>query len=74
MAVRDYKHEYNSYHSSSEQKKNRAMRNAARRKMMANGSVSKGDGKDVDHKNGNPRDNSRRNLVIMSMNRNRSKK
>ena len=72
--MRDYKHEYNSYHSSSEQKKNRAMRNAARRKMMANGSVSKGDGKDVDHKNGNPRDNSRRNLVIMSMNRNRSKK
>lgn len=72
--ARDYKHEYDTYHSSPEQKKNRAMRNAARRKMMANGSVRKGDGKDVDHKNGNPRDNSRRNLVVMSMSRNRSKK
>jgi hypothetical protein len=72
--ARDYKHEYDTYHSSPEQKKNRAMRNAARRKMMANGSVKKGDGKDVDHKNGNPRDNSRRNLVVMSMSRNRSKK
>ena len=72
--ARDYKEEYKNYHSRPEQKKNRAMRNAARRKMMANGSVSKGDGKDVDHKNGNPRDNSARNLIVMSMSKNRSKK
>jgi hypothetical protein len=72
--ARDYKAEYRDYHGTPEQKKNRAMRNAARRKMMAQGAVSKGDGKDVDHKNGNPRDNSPRNLLVMSMSKNRSKK
>lgn len=48
--VRDYKHEYNSYHAKPEQKKKRAMRNAARRELQAEGRVHKGDGKDVDHK------------------------
>lgn len=48
--VRDYKHEYNSYHATPEQKKKRAMRNAARRELQAEGRVHKGDGKDVDHK------------------------
>ena len=31
--ARDYKSEYNNYHSSSKQKKDRAGRNGARRKM-----------------------------------------
>ena len=48
--VRDYKHEYNSYHAKPEQKKKRAMRNAARRELQSEGRVHKGDGKDVDHK------------------------
>lgn len=48
--VRDYKHEYNSYHAKPEQVKKRAMRNQARREMMEEGRVHKGDGKDVDHK------------------------
>lgn len=48
--ARDYKKEYRDYHSSPEQKKKRAMRNAARRKAEAAGKVSKGDGKDIDHK------------------------
>lgn len=48
--ARDYKKEYRDYHSSPEQKKKRAMRNAARRKAEAEGKVSKGDGKDIDHK------------------------
>lgn len=47
---RNYKNEYQSYHSSPEQKKNRAARNGARRTLMADGRVAKGDGKDVDHK------------------------
>jgi len=38
------------YGASPEQKKNRAARNAARRKLMKEGKVSKGDGKDVAHK------------------------
>lgn len=47
---RDYKEEYANYHSKPEQKKNRAKRNAARRKFEKEGRVTKGDGKDVDHK------------------------
>ena len=38
------------YNGSPEQKKKRAMRNAARRKALKSGSVSKGDNKDIDHK------------------------
>lgn len=49
--VRDYKKEYADYHSTPEQKKRRAERNAARRKAMADGRVHKGDGKEVDHIN-----------------------
>jgi len=48
--ARDYKREYESYQGTDEQKKNRAKRNAARRKLAREGKVSKGDGKDVDHK------------------------
>jgi len=48
--ARDYKHEYESYHSSPEQKKKRAQRNAARRDAEKAGRVKKGDGKDIDHK------------------------
>ena len=47
---RDYKKEYAQYHSTPEQKHNRALRNAARREMEERGHVRKGDGKDVDHK------------------------
>jgi hypothetical protein len=38
------------YQASPEQKKNRAARNAARAKLMKEGKVRKGDGKDVSHK------------------------
>ncbi len=48
---RDYKEEYNNYHSKLDQKKNRAKRNNARRRLERSGRVHKGDGKDVDHKN-----------------------
>ena len=71
---RDYAKEYRDFHAKPEQKKNRASRNAARRSMMKSGRVRKGDGKDVDHKNGNPRDNARKNLSVMSRSANRSKK
>jgi hypothetical protein len=48
--ARDYKREYANYQGKPEQIKNRAKRNAARAEMMKAGRVSKGDGKDVDHK------------------------
>lgn len=41
--------EYDSYHASPEQKRRRAQRNAARKAAMKRGTVSKGDGKEVDH-------------------------
>ena len=68
---RDYKQEAK-YHATPEQKKRRASRNAARRKMMAEGKVKKYDGKDVDHKNGNAHDNSKSNLRVQSKSQNRS--
>jgi hypothetical protein len=42
--------EYRNYQGTPEQIKNRTARNAARREMEKKGVVSKGDGKDVDHK------------------------
>ena len=72
--MRDYKREYNSYHAKPEQKKNRAARNKARTLLSSVGRVRKGDGKDIDHKDGNPRNNNKSNLSVMSKRRNRSKK
>ena len=72
--MRDYKREYNSYHAKPEQKKNRASRNKARTLLSSVGRVRKGDGKDIDHRDGNPRNNSKSNLSVMSKRRNRSKK
>lgn len=71
-AKRNYKKEYANYHAKPEQKKRRASRNTARRRMMKAGKVSKGDGKDVAHKNGNPRDNKKSNLGVQSKSKNRS--
>jgi hypothetical protein len=68
---RDYKQEAK-YHASPDQKKKRAARNAARSAMAKAGKVKKGDGKDVDHKNGNPLDNKKKNLRATSKAANRS--
>lgn len=69
---RQYKKEYQNYHSSEEQKKKRANRNAARRKMEREGKVHKGDGKDVAHADNNTRNNSKSNLKVQSPSKNRS--
>jgi len=47
---RDYKAEYENYDGTEKVKKKRAARNKARRMLEREGVVSKGDGKDVDHK------------------------
>tara|TARA_R100001594_G_scaffold146643_1_gene198340 strand:- start:108 stop:326 length:219 start_codon:yes stop_codon:yes gene_type:complete len=72
--MRDYKQEYSSYHAKPDQIKRRSSRNKARRKMSALGRVSRGDGKDVDHRDGNPLNNGSGNLSVMSKSRNRSKR
>ena len=70
---RDYKKEYENYHSKPEQRLNRSKRVLARREMIKNGRAAKGDGKDVDHKDGNPQNNSPSNLRMMSVNANRGR-
>ena len=60
------------YNSSPTQKKRRAQRNAARRKMEKAGKVRKGDGKDVEHKNKNTADNSSKNIVVRGRSANRA--
>nr|DAE97288.1 MAG TPA: hypothetical protein [Caudoviricetes sp.] len=61
------------YGARPEQKKKRAMRNAARRELMEEGLVHKGDGKDVDHKKmlKNGGSNARSNLRVVSEKKNR---
>ena len=70
--MRNYKKEYKNYHSSLEQKKKRASRNTARSKMVKSGVVKKGDKKDVTHRNGNPKDNKKKNLGVAKRSSNRS--
>lgn len=69
---RDYKHEYEIYHGKPEQIKRRAERNATRRAAVKAGSASKGDGKDVHHKNGNTSDRSAKNVSVISRSKNRA--
>ena len=70
--MRNYKKEYNNYQGTATQKKNRASRNAARNALKKVGVVNKGDGKDVNHRNGNPLDNRAKNLQVTTKRANRS--
>ena len=67
---RNYRKEYDNYHGKPAQIKRRNARNAARNKLKKAGvNVA---GKDVAHKNGNPRDNRRKNLTVKPASQNRS--
>jgi len=65
--------EYQKYHSSTRMKQERALRNKNRREAIRSGRVHKGDGKEIDHKDGNPRNNGKKNLSILSRAANRKK-
>ena len=65
MPNRNYRKEYDNYHAKPTQKKRRAGRNKANSLKGANG-------KDVHHKDGNPLNNSRKNLAVTSKKTNRS--
>jgi hypothetical protein len=67
---RDYKEEYREYHGKDEQVKNRSSRNKAVRKK---GRAGAGDGMEVDHIDGNPRNNSAKNLRVVKRTTNRRK-
>jgi|TARA_R110000744_G_scaffold101343_7_gene195335 hypothetical protein len=47
---RNYRKEYDNYHGTAKQKKNRAARNCTRAIMVKAGKARKGDNMDVDHK------------------------
>jgi len=71
--ARDYKKEYE-YHGTEEQIKRRAARVKARRYKESVGHAHKGDGRDVDHANGNPLDNRPENLKMRNRSENRGDK
>jgi hypothetical protein len=73
MSKRNYSKEYAATHGTEKGKKDRAARNAARRKMEREGRVKRGDGKEIDHKNHTPRDNSKPNLRVVDKKTNRVK-
>lgn len=59
---RDYKKEYREYHGKPEQIERRAARNKARKLA----GLKPGDGKEVDHRDGNPKNNSAKNRKVVS--------
>jgi hypothetical protein len=65
--------EYQKYHASTRMKQERALRNKNRRAALRSGAVSKGDGKEIDHRDGNPRNNSTGNKRVLSRHANRVK-
>ncbi len=68
---RNYRKEYDTYHGTTIQKKNRAKRNSARRRL----GLKKGDPREADHKRPLSKggSNSRRNLRAISRTSNRKK-
>lgn len=70
--ARDYKKEYANYQGKPEQIARRSSRNKARRALEKAGVVHKGDGLDVNHRNGNPMVNDIRNLQAEPKSKNRS--
>jgi len=78
---RNYRKEYDDYygvvgHCNATQKRHRKekyARGVARAMMKRKGKVRKRDGRDVDHKDGNPLNNDPKNLQVMSKSKNRAK-
>ena len=71
MLKRNYRREYDTYHSKRKQKKNRAKRNTARRRS----GLKVGDPREVDHKKPLSKggSNGKRNLRVVSRRTNRRK-
>ena len=70
--ARNYRKEYDNYQGGDRQKKNRAARNKVRRAALRAGLVTKGDNKDIHHRDGNPRNSDPSNLVVQNRSQNRS--
>lgn len=72
--VRQYKIEYEKYHSKPEQRKNRSLRTVARNEAIADGRAARGDGKDLDHRKALSKggSNAKSNQRMVSQSSNRS--
>lgn len=73
MRQRDYRKEYDDYHGKPEQRKRRSSRNKARRMLLRARGERALMNMDVDHKDGNPLNNSAANLRVLSKSKNRSR-
>ena len=71
--MRNYRQEYDRYHAKPEQKKRRAGRNQARSHAIKKHGKAALAGKDIDHRDRNPLNNSRSNLRVQSKSANRSR-
>jgi hypothetical protein len=73
-SVRDYKREQELYNSRPEQRKARSERTMARNEAIKDGKVSRGDGRDIDHKKPLSKggSNSKSNLRVVPASQNRS--
>ena len=69
--ARNYRSEYDNYHSKPEQRERNAARLRARRFMIKNGKAARGDGKDVHHKDNDPLNNEDDNLKVTDRSWNR---
>ena len=63
---RNYRKEYDNYQGKKKQIKNRTARNSSRAAMVKKGKATKGDGKDVHHKDGNTSNKKASNLKVVS--------
>ena len=62
---------YQKYWWNTKAKKDRAARNTARNRAIADWKVTKGDNKEIHHKNWTPTDNSKKNLAVVTRKYNR---
>jgi hypothetical protein len=65
--------DYARFHKSPRMKQERALRNKNRRAALRTGVVLKGDKRQIDHRDGNPRNNTPNNLRVVAARRNRKK-
>ena len=68
---RNYRLEYDNYHSRPDQVERRSARNSARRIVSKKATEEELEGKDVHHKDKNPLNNDKKNLSIVTQHYNR---